>query len=441
MIWFGVRPNDELTTTAVRLLAVFSSCICALITTSVDISVLVLTGLTLLAVTHSFECVDHATGDKIECGLCGQTNPSTHLIYQCNASKESFEKSLKGFSSSVVWLIFAAFHLGKAVQLTQLGRRLSLVMIKFFGKRILGMAYAIILSELLLAPFVPSNTARGGGIVLPVVQSIATSLGSTPLEQPEIGGFLVLVGAHANFLSASMYLTGMAPNPIVVAKANQLFPDLHFGFMTWLIGSIVPALTCALALPYILRRSYGLGSNDQDHKSSNDSIIRHSQIELEHMGSMSLREWKLCLTLLTCLGLWVTSGYTKMNTTLVALMGIVALLFTRTVTWEDIVGNTNAWDTLFWLGGFVTMAEQLSEAGASAYLGRKISYTIEELGLAPLPCLAVAYFLTTFLFSSLSAHTVAFAATFLDAGKFLGAQPMLLTALLGYFGALGGCMV
>lgn len=66
----------------------------------------------------------------------------------------------------------------------------------------------MLLLELLLAPFVPSNTARGGGIVLPVVHSIATTLGSTPDHNPEIGSFLILVGSHANLLSASMYLTG-----------------------------------------------------------------------------------------------------------------------------------------------------------------------------------------------------------------------------------------
>lgn len=56
----------------------------------------------------------------------------------------------------------------------------------------------------------PSNTARGGGIILPVVQSIANTLDSTPSQNPKIGGFLMLVGAHSNLLSASMYLTGMA---------------------------------------------------------------------------------------------------------------------------------------------------------------------------------------------------------------------------------------
>lgn len=96
---------------------------------------------------------------------------------------------------------------------------------------------------------------------------------------------------------------------------------------------------------------------------------------------------------------------------------------------------------MFWLGGFVTIATQLSEAGASAFLGHKISLAITHLKLPAVPALAIAYFLTTFMFSSLSAHTVAFAATFLDAGHALGANPMTLTCLLAYFGALGGCMV
>ena len=124
----------------------YNSCIFALITTSVDISILVLTGLTLLSLTHSFQCVDKSTGLSTECRLCGETNPLTGDPYKCHGAKESFHHSLEGFSSSVVWLIFAAFHLGKAVEVTQLGRRVSLLMIKMFGKRTMGLAYAIVFS-------------------------------------------------------------------------------------------------------------------------------------------------------------------------------------------------------------------------------------------------------------------------------------------------------
>ncbi|CDH50377.1 anion transporter [Lichtheimia corymbifera JMRC:FSU:9682] len=463
IIWFCVPASDDLTPTAIRLLAVFVSCIFALITTSVDISLLVLSGLTLLAMTHSFQCEDKLTGRSTECRLCGTENPLTGDIYKCNGAKESFHHSLEGFSSSVVWLIFAAFHLGKAVEVTHLGRRVSLLMIKLFGKHIMGLAYAIVIS----APFVPSNTARGGGIVHPVVHSIATTLGSTPTNDPKVGGFLMLVGSHSNLLSASMYLTGMAANPIVVAKASQLYPEMTFDFLTWFKGSVVPGMVCAVALPLILYWACGMMSNKKNghdeeqlagsttasshavaasgnskaaQQADSIDIVQHAQLELEKMGSMSAKEWQLCLVLLMCLVLWVTSSYTKLDATLVALLGLVVLLHMGTMTWKDISKNTSAWDTLFWLGGFVTMAHQLSDAGASAFLGHRISNMIEDLGLPPVPFLAIAYFLTTFMFSSLSAHIVAFVATFLDAGHALGANPMLLTVLLAYFGTLSGCM-
>lgn len=86
----------------------------------------------------------------------------------------------------------------------------------------------------------------------------------------------------------------MAANPIVVAKANQLFPDLNFGFMTWLQGSIVPALVCAICIPLIIRRSLGLSTDRPErgkHAREGDNVIQHAQMELNKMGPVSLKEW------------------------------------------------------------------------------------------------------------------------------------------------------
>ncbi|KAI8968256.1 Sodium:sulfate symporter transmembrane region-domain-containing protein [Mycotypha africana] len=550
LIWFGATPSTELTVTAIRTLAVFIGCILALLTTSIDISILVFTALTVLALTQSFQC-QTASGNSVECRLCHSTAAIEDVCIE-----EAFDVSLKGFASPVVWLIFAAFHLGKAVEVTLLGKRISLHLIRFFGKKgVMGLAYAILLSELILAPFVPSNTARGGGIILPIVQSMAQALlhtssspsaedsdfeylngaTSTSLisrqkgqQHQKIGQFLMLVGSHANLLSASMYLTGMAPNPIVIAKANALYPDLNFNFITWLTGSSVPALCCAVVLPWLLawvsgvksfsfkrqkkkenrenegynghtrNRSKAKKKTDNDMEDDSDlegepagletvviedvddhemkgkgklnhdrvylrssftteeqqqqnkesehigkdmDIVQHAIQQLKDMGALSVKEKQLCFILLLCLSLWVTSAYTHLNSTLVAFIGLAILLHMQTIHWKDIAGHTPAWETLFWLGGFVTMADQLSETGASSYLGHQISLGISNLNLSPVPALAIAYFLTTFLFSSLSAHTVAFAATFLDAGQALNVtHPKILTGLLAYFGALGGCM-
>lgn len=87
---------------------------------------------------------------SIECRLCGNSDKEqaggTPHYYDCKGGKEAFRHSLEGFSSSVVWLIFAAFHLGKAVEVTQLGKRISLLMVRSFGKRVMGLAYAILFS-------------------------------------------------------------------------------------------------------------------------------------------------------------------------------------------------------------------------------------------------------------------------------------------------------
>lgn len=85
----------------------------------------------------------------------------------------------------------------------------------------------------------------------------------------------------------------MAPNPIVLNKAKALFPHLDFGFLPWFVGAIVPAAVCAVSLPLILRWACGIeGKNQmQDHKSPNDSVVKHAQTELDRMGSITSKEW------------------------------------------------------------------------------------------------------------------------------------------------------
>lgn len=96
----------------------------------------------------------------------------------------------------------------------------------------------------------------------------------------------------------------MAANPIVVAKANQLFPDIDFGFMTWLQGSIVPALVCAACIPLIIRWSLGLNTDSPQrgkHVREGDNVVQHAQMELNKMGSVSLKEWVNIFIVLTFL--------------------------------------------------------------------------------------------------------------------------------------------
>lgn len=81
----------------------------------------------------------------------------------------------------------------------------------------------------------------------------------------------------------------MAPNPIVLAKSNEVFPSIKFTFTTWLTGSIAPAMVCALCLPLILGVLI-LGRTLGAKHGYNDAIIAHSKQELKAMGSMTIKE-------------------------------------------------------------------------------------------------------------------------------------------------------
>ena len=75
---------------------------------------------------------------------------------------------------------------------TGLGRRIALHFVKLFGKT-LGLAYSIVGVDLILAPATPSNTARAGGIMFPIIKSLSESFGSKPKTiQHENGCILIL---------------------------------------------------------------------------------------------------------------------------------------------------------------------------------------------------------------------------------------------------------
>lgn len=169
VLWFGMTPTYDLSPTAIHVLAIFiryakseadgpdtdpwllylrntSSCIFALMTTSFSVTILVMTALVILSLTRSFQCTEDSTGASVECRLCGTSRAEVGGSYDCNGGQQALAHSLEGFSSTVVWLVFASFHLGKAVEITGLGKRLSLWMVRIFGKHILGLAYSIVFS-------------------------------------------------------------------------------------------------------------------------------------------------------------------------------------------------------------------------------------------------------------------------------------------------------
>ena len=118
---------------------------------------------------------------------------------------------------------------------TGLGRRIALQFVKLFGKKTLGLGYALIGVDLILAPATPSNTARAGGIMFPIINALSRSFGSKPEDgtQRKMGSFLIFTEFHGNLITAAMFLTAMAGNPLAQSLAKH--QGVTISWMSWFL--------------------------------------------------------------------------------------------------------------------------------------------------------------------------------------------------------------
>lgn len=100
------------------------------------------------------------------------------MVVVGNLSDGAFKTTavLSGYSSGTTWLVFSAFTLSAAFVTTGLGKRIAYLLIGKIGNTTLGLGYVTVFLDLVLAPATPSNTARAGGIVLPIINSVAVAM-------------------------------------------------------------------------------------------------------------------------------------------------------------------------------------------------------------------------------------------------------------------------
>jgi len=298
----------------------------------------------------------------------------------------------------------------------------SLIFISLLGKRTIGIGYGLTVCELVLAPFTPSNTARGGGIVHPIMKSIANAFDSDPAKgtQGKVGTYLALVNYHANPVTSAMFLTATAPNPLVVdyvARAtNQSF---HLSWTTWALCMALPGLVCLLLMPLII---YLL--SPPELKSTPDAVA-YAHTELKKMGPLAPSEKVMLGTFGLLLLLWANVpamlfGPTfTLDPTVVAFVGLFVLIITGTIDWDDVLSEKSAWDTLVWFGALVMMAEQLNKVGVIAWLSSGMKEAIVASGMSWGPIAAIlvlAFVFSHYLFASTTAHVSAMMLAFLSVG-------------------------
>lgn len=407
-IWFVIPVPDGVSSNAWHLLALFVGTIVAIIGKVMPIGAIAVLAITLVALT-------------------GVTNDSP---------SGAIKDALSGFSNSLIWLIGIAIMISRGLAKTGLGNRIGYYFISLFGKKSIGVGYALAISELIIAPVTPSNTARGGGIMHPIMKSIATSFGSSPEEgtSRKIGHYLALVNYHINPITSAMFITATAPNPLIVKLiADATGADISITWGTWALAALLPGLVCIALVPLVVYAIY-----PPEVKSTPDATV-FAQNKLNEMGALSYGEKVMVFVFALLLILW--AGVPAMllgpdfvvNTTAVAFLGLSVLLVTGVLNWDDVLKEKSAWDTVVWFSALVMMATFLNKLGLVGWFSNVVQGSIAQLGFGwevSALILVVVYFYVHYFFASTTAHITAMFAAFYSAGLLLGAPPLYLGLLL-----------
>jgi len=359
----------------------------------------------------------------------------TQVLGPGDAGK-SITKALTGFGDKVIWLIGISFFIARGFIKTGLGNRIAFLFIRVFGKSSLGLAYGLGLADVCLAPAIPSNTARGGGIIYPIMKSMAISFDSVP-DKPEthrkLGSYLTLNSYYMNLIASSMFLTGTASNPMCQKFAANLGIDITW--MSWAIAGFIPGIVAFFVVPLVLYKLY-----PPESKKTGDAPKMAAQ-KLKEMGPISRNEWLMLLAFFILLALWIFGGSFSIDATTTAFIGLTLLLLTSVLTWEDVKAEKGAWDTIVWFAVLVMMASSLNELGFIGWFSDLIKVQIGDLSWQiAFPVIILVYFFSHYIFASATAHVAAMYAALLGVGVSLGIPPMLLAMMLGFLGSIYGVL-
>ena len=342
---------------------------------------------------------------------------------------------LSGFSSGTTWLVFSAFTLSAAFVTTGLGKRLAYWFILKFGGTTLRLGYVTALLDLMLSPATPSNTARAGGVVFPIINSIALVLGSTPKESPRQAGRYLMVNVYMVTKTTSyMFLTAFAGNALALQLISDIF-HIRISWVGWALAGVPLGLLMLTVIPYITYKIVRPQLKEIDN-------IKIATAGLNDLGPISSKEKGLVAVFISALSGWIFSHYLGLNESSVAVIAMAGALLANVICWNDVLQNKGGWNTLIWYGGIIGLSATLSKEGFFKWLAAFMSEHLDFLGAGNTTIVIIVFLsiVVRYLFASGGAYVAAMVPVFATVGLVTGTAPALLALAILFSNSYGGCI-
>jgi DASS family divalent anion:Na+ symporter len=334
------------------------------------------------------------------------------------------EQGYSGFSKGFILLIVVAFLLARAAINSGLGERIAFLIIRRLGKSTLGLGYSMAITDAIIAPAFPSNTARSG-VLYPIIQAISLGGGSRPDDGTErkLGNYLMMNGVAGLTISSALWLTAMAANPAGVGIAAEYGVDINFG--EWFLASVAPSMVALAIVPYVLFKV----ANPETKRTPEAAQLADEQ--LQKMGKVSNKEWIMGITFILVVLAWALSDILGIDKTAIAFLGLSVVMFTNIFTTDDLKKEGGVLEIWMWFAILYTLSTFLNEFGFMPWLGDNIAALMEGYSWPVVyVVLILAYVLIHYFFVSQTAQMLALFGVFLSVGLAAGVPGTLLAFML-----------
>ena len=338
------------------------------------------------------------------------------------------KQGFTGFSNTVPWLLFLVLSLSKVITKTTLGLRLAYLFMKCFGKGILGLSYSITLTELLVSPILPSNTARGASVGFPLVTSLSQYISSKikGVSEKSVGSYLSLLYAYNSAICSGMFLTAMISNAIIVESASNI--GIQLTWLSWAKYMFIPCLIILLILPFILRILCNPKIKDLG------DIKKEAEKNYKDLGALTSKEKFIISVFVGMLILWIfgdSIGVSVMTTTL---LGCSIFILSGILDIKEMLSCYSTFSAVMMLGILISYVNCLISFGAIDWFNGLISGTLVglEKNLAFI-LLSLIYYFTHYFFSGEGARIIALYVPFLATGVALGVDKIVVVMTLAFF--------
>jgi len=278
--------------------------------------------------------------------------------------------------------------------------------------------------DTLLAPFTPSNTARSGGTIYPVIRNLPPLYDSKPNDPSmrRVGSYIMWVAIAATCVTSSMFLTGLAPNLLAVELVRKT-ANIELDWVGWFMAFAPVGILLLVLVPLLVYWIY------PPEIKEGAEVPAWAAQELQKMGPLSSREITLGILVVIALLLWIFGGEI-MEATTAAIVVIALMLILNVVTWDDITANKAAWNTLAWFATLVALADGLTRVGFVKWFAESVAGQLS--GVTPTVAIAALLLINFFghyLFASITAHVTAMIPVLLAVGSTIPGVNMQTLAL------------